>query len=97
MELYLHSPTYLHGMHRDKFNFTFSHAHTLGIPRELPRCSENVCVFVALDFQEMGLWSGITLVYLVFRYINNLRKERKQVFKILILRKVCLWRLSPRS
>jgi hypothetical protein len=37
---------------------------------------ENVCVFATLVFKEMGLWSGVNLV---FRHRRNLKKERKQV------------------
>jgi hypothetical protein len=67
------------------------------IPREMPHCSENACVFVPLEFKEKGLWSHITLVYLVSGCIKNLRKEGKQVSEILILIKVCLSCVSPRS
>jgi len=66
-------------------------------PREMPHFSENSYVFVVFDFREMGLWSGITLVYPVFNYGRNLRKERKQKPKILILNRSCLWHLFPRG
>jgi len=49
------------------------------------------CVFVVLELKEMGLLLCITVPY---RYRRNLRKERKQISKMLILRKVSLWRLS---
>lgn len=48
-------------------------------PREVPHFSENSYVFVAFDFREIGLWSGITLVYPVFTCERNLRKGRKQI------------------
>jgi len=66
-------------------------------PREIPHFSENRYIFVVFDFREMGLWSGITLVYSVFTYGRNLRKERKQIPKILILKRGCMWHLSPRG
>jgi len=42
-------------------------------PRDMPHFSENSYVFVVFDFREMGLWSGITLVYPVFTYGRNVR------------------------
>ena len=37
-----------------------------------------------LEFKQMLLWSGITPVYLAFRYLRNMRKRRKQVPEILV-------------
>ena len=48
-------------------------------------------MFVVLELKEMRLFLCITVPY---KYRRNLRKERKQVSKMLILRKVILWRLS---
>jgi len=53
----------------------------------MPHFSENSYVFVVFDFREMGLRSGITLVYPVFTYGRNLRKEIK-ISEILILKSV---------
>jgi hypothetical protein len=45
------------------------------ISGQIPQFLENVCVSVVLELKEMGLWSGITLVYLILSITGELGKN----------------------
>jgi hypothetical protein len=91
----------LHTTHAQKSALRIFKLHTeeeyVVNPKEMSSFSENSYVFVVLEFREMGLWCGLTLVYPVFTYGRNLGKERKQIPEILILKRGCLWHFSPRG
>jgi len=80
IHIYIHTHIYIYiyiHIYIHIYTHTHTHTHThIAILGKMQHILENVSVFATLEFTKVAYWSGITLVNLVFRYINFKRKEK---------------------